>query len=395
MFRLFCKKLLQSSTNLPFLQDPYLRSISNANIQPSFSIDYLRNAFRLSLDFSLKACQKIFIRTNSTSRPESVLALFDTYEFPKPQIPKLITKYPSLLFADPDNTLKPKLDFFSNIGISGPDLANILCRDPSVLDCSLEDHVIPLVNFLKSFIHRDEDMAVVLGRLRLLKGVPELMGPNIEILRGQGFPDSIISELILRRPQLLTWKASRFKEKLLQTKQMGFDTSSSLFVLGFHAVSQMNKPTWEAKLEVFSSFGWSENEILSLFRKQPGYLTRSENIIRTHLNFFMYKLDWTAVEMIENSEVLHQSLEKKVIPKCLVLGVLSSKGLFEKERLGKALKMNEVKFLKKFVMKYEKELPELLNLYKSMAESPRPETGSEEGSRDESQYEFAGEWSPN
>ncbi|XP_043725876.1 uncharacterized protein LOC122672476 [Telopea speciosissima] len=379
MFRSFCKKLLQiivgsdSSTNIPILQDPSLRSISNAKIQPS----------GLSPDLSLEAFQKAFIRTNSTSRSETVLALFDTYELPKPQISKLITMYPSLLFADPDNTLQPKLEFFSKMGISGPNLANILCRDPSILDCSLEDHVIPLVNFLKNFIHSDEDMAVILGRLRLLKGVPELMGPNIEILREQGLPDSILSELILRRPQLLTWKASRFKEKLLQTKQMGFDTSSSLFVQGFQAFAQMNKPTWEAKLEVFRSFGWLENEILSLFRKQPGYLTRSENIIRTHLNFYMNKLDWTAVDIVENSELLHQSLEKKVIPKCLVLGVLSSKGLFEKERLGKVLKMNEVKFLKKFVMKYEKELPELLKSYKSMTESPRPETGSEEGSRDD------------
>ncbi|KAJ4980171.1 hypothetical protein NE237_010951 [Protea cynaroides] len=387
MFRSFCKRLVQiivgrdSSANLPFLHDPSLRSISNAKIQPSLSLHYLRNASGLSPDLSLKASQKLFIRTSSTSRCETVLTLLDTYGLPKPQISKLITKYPSLLFADPDNTLKPKLEFFSNMGISGPSLANILCRDPSVLDCSLEDHVIPLVNFLKSFIHSDGDMGIILGRLRLLKGVLELMGPNIEILREQGLPDSVISQLILRRPQLLTWKASRFKEKLLQTKQMGFDTSSLLFVQGFLASAQMNKPTWEAKLGVFWGFGWLENEVICLFRKQPGYLTRSESIIRTHLKFYMKKLDWTPVNIIENSDLLHQSLEKKIIPKCLVLGVLSSKGIFEKERLGTALKMNEVKFLKMFVMKYENELPELLKLYKSMAESPRPETGSEEGSR--------------
>ncbi|KAJ4964416.1 hypothetical protein NE237_024355 [Protea cynaroides] len=387
MFRSFGKRLLQiivgrdSSTNLPFLHGPSLRSISNVKIQHSPTLYYLKNASGLSPDLSLKTSQKLFIRTSSTSRSETVLALFDTYGLPEPQISKLISKYPLLLFADPDNTLKPKLEFFSNIGISGPNIANILCRDPSVLDCSLEDHVIPLINFLKSFIHRDGDIGVILGRLRLLKGIPELMGPNIDILRQQGFPDSVISQLILRRPQLLTWNARRFKEKLQQTKQMGFDTSSLLFVQGFQAFAQMNKTTWEAKLEVFRSFGWMENESLSLFRKQPGYLTRSESIIRTHLDFYMKKLNWTPMDIVENSDLLHQSLEEKIIPKCLVLGVLSSKGMFEKERLGKALKMNEVKFLKKFVMKFENKLPELLKYYKSMAESPRPETGSEEGSR--------------
>ncbi|XP_043723930.1 uncharacterized protein LOC122670945 isoform X2 [Telopea speciosissima] len=220
------------------------------------------------------------------------------------------------------------------------------------------------MEFLKSFLHDDRNIAVALSRLRWTTGIQSAMEPNIEILRNQGVPESGISKLIRLRPQLLTWKQPQFNEVVLQAKEMGCDPSSLMFIHAIRTLSQMNKATLEAKREVYRSFGWSEDEILCMFRKQPNCLARSEKILRMRLDFFMNKLSWTAEEVAKNPVILLLSMEKRTVPRYSVIQVLLSQGLMKKESISSALKLSEDKFLENFVGKYHQELPQLLNEYK-------------------------------
>ncbi|XP_042514382.1 uncharacterized protein LOC122089032 [Macadamia integrifolia] len=255
------------------------------------------------------------------------------------------------------------------MGISGPNLARICYRDSSILaGVSLENQIVPSMEFLKSFLHDEKNVAVALSRLRWLKGIQRVMEPNIEILRNQGVQESGISKLFIRRPQLLTWKQPQFNEIVLQTKEMGLDPSSLMFIHALCSLSQMNKATLEVKLEVFRSFGWSEDEILCLFRKQPYCLTRSEEILKMRLDFFMNKMSLTAAEVAKNPVVLLLSMEKRTIPRYSVIEVLLSQGLMKKQSICSALILNEDKFFENFVRKYHHELPQLLKEYKRNVE---------------------------
>ncbi|XP_043723927.1 uncharacterized protein LOC122670944 [Telopea speciosissima] len=368
MFSFCSRKILHikwcgdSSTNLFFIRNSSLRFSSNAAEIPSLTVDYLINRCGLNQESALKASQRFNIK--STTKADAVLAILNSYGLLKPYISNLISKDPTILSVDP-KTILVKMDFFSNMGIAVPDLARMFCRDPSILaGASLEKQIVPSMDFLKSFVHNDKNVAVALSRLRWIKGIQRVMEPNIGILRNHGVPDSGISKLIIRRPQLLTWKQPHFNEVVLQTKELGFDPSSMMFIHAICSLSQMNKTTLEMKMEVFRSFGWSEDEILCLFRKQPHCLTRSEKILRMRLDYFMNKMSWTAAEVAKNPVVLLLSMEKRTVPRYSVIQVLLSQGLMKKQSISTALILKEEQFLENFVRKYHQELPQLLKEYK-------------------------------
>ncbi|KAF8395581.1 hypothetical protein HHK36_019531 [Tetracentron sinense] len=369
MFRSLCGNLLRwngdSITHVFFFQISSLKSISHipkSSIQePSLTVDYLVNSCGLSQESALSAGQKIKIKT--AKKLDSVLELFRNYGFTNTQIVKLITKRPSLLLADPIKTLKPKMEFFRNNGISDPILAKILSADPKVLLSSLEKHIIPSFNYLKTLLHTNENVAFALRRTTwILHSLPK---QNISLLQNHGVPESTISKIIMANPRTVCFKPDKFRETFMKTIEMGFDSSSLMFAYGFIKLSGMKKGTWEAKMAVYRSFGWPEDEILSMFRKQPICMGFSEKKISTALDFFMNKLNWTRAYISKYPTALFLSLEKRTMPRCSVFEILLSKGLMKKGNMGKALKVAEDDFLKNYVVKYQEDLPQLLKIYRS------------------------------
>ncbi|KAF8395588.1 hypothetical protein HHK36_019538 [Tetracentron sinense] len=372
MFRSLCRNLCRRNGDSIihfhfecFLQISSLKSISHiskSTIQePSLTVDYLINSCGLSQESALKAAQQIRIKT--TTKPDSVLELLRNYGFTNTHIAKLITTRPQLLMADPIKTLKPKMEFFRNNGISDPIIAKILSAAPSIFRWSLENQTIPSFNYIRSFLRTNENMAIALGRTTwLLRDLPKL---NIPFLRDHGVPDSIISKIIMINPRTLCVKSDKFSETVMKIIEMGFDPSSLVFAYGLCRLLGISKDIWEAKMAVYRSFGWSDDEILSMFRKQPICMAASEKKISTALDFFINKLNWTRAYISKYPTTLFFSLEKRTMPRCSVCEVLLSKGLMKKENMGPALKVTEDEFLKNYVVKYQEDLPQLLKIYQS------------------------------
>ncbi|OVA13760.1 Mitochodrial transcription termination factor-related [Macleaya cordata] len=253
------------------------------------------------------------------------------------------------------------------MGISGPILTNIITTDPNILGRSLKNKIIPSFNFLKSLI--PDDIGSIGATLRrstwILHSIETTLGPSISILRKHGVPDSSISKLVISQPRTLVQKPDQINKIVLELKEMSFSPSNMVFVRGFAVLSGIKKPAWEAKFAVFKSFGWSDQEIMSVFRKQPIVMAASVEKIRTSLDYFMNKQNWTQIEISIFPTVLLLGMEKRVIPRCSVTQVLLSKGLIKKKQMGTALIVAEAVFLKNFVIKYQKEVPELMKLYQS------------------------------
>ncbi|KAJ4975921.1 hypothetical protein NE237_001027 [Protea cynaroides] len=366
MLGLQCRRLSHlrcaghSSIRLYFLQIQCLKIVSSAGNEQSDTVDYFVNSCGLSPESALKASKYIALR--NTAKADSVLTLFKNYGFTQKQISSIICQKPSILGYDPEKILKPKIELLCNMGISGPTLGKIISRYSSFLTENVERKLIPTLEFLKSFIDSDEKIAIALSRMIWSFRIPELMAPNIEILRNLGVPENHISNLLFLHPRLLTWKPERFKKIVINAKEMGLNPSTYIFIHGIRVLAASNKPVWEAKIAVFRSFGWLEDEISLLFRKQPTIFCLSEKTIRKKLDFFVNEFNWTVADFGKCPVVLWSSLEKRIVPRCSVLRGLLEKGLMKKEGMHTAFWLTDVKFYDKYVLKYLDEQPPRLEM---------------------------------
>ncbi|XP_043714918.1 transcription termination factor MTERF15, mitochondrial-like [Telopea speciosissima] len=309
-----------------------------------------------------------------------ILTLFRNHGFTETQISMLIRKCPTLLLAKPTETLLPKLEFFHSVGVQNSDLAKILSRDPGVLYSSLENQIIPAFIFFKSLVGTVENVVIALKRqTRFLKCDMQNLARNIGTLRENGVPESNILTLLTYYPKTITPKNDRFKQRVGEIKQMGFDPSRCPFVIALVGLSSMNESTWKQKLEAFGSWGLSKDDTVSAFRKYPWCMLLSEKKIMGQMDFLLNKMGWELADIMRTPQILGFSLEKRVIPRCSVLRVLQLKGLVERDQsIGSVLIKSNESFMEKFVKKYEKEVPQLLDVYKGKIGLPELGYGSEE-----------------
>ncbi|XP_059654550.1 uncharacterized protein LOC132301301 [Cornus florida] len=300
-------------------------------------------------------------------KPDSILTLFRNHGFTETQISVLIRKLPLVLVLDLDKTLLPKIEIFQSKGVSTEDIIKILSAAPGVFRRSLENQIIPTYNFFKALLKTEEKTIVVIKRfagILLYDDLHIYIEPNIEALREIGVPKSNIVVLFTKKPQAFTAIADRFKKIVKEVKKMGFNPTTMMFGAAIHALMAMSKSTWEKKVEVYKKWSLSEDEILVAFGKNPRFMMVSEDNIMGIMNFFVNKMGWESSIVVRRPVLASLSLEKRIIPRCLVCEILLLKGLIKKDfGLDWFLESPESYFLKNFVKKYEEEAPEPLKLY--------------------------------
>lgn len=204
------------------------------------------------------------------------------------------------------------------------------------------------------------------------------MGASIAILCDHGVPQANISKLLLLSPGTLYKSTDLTREKVLRLVSMGFCPASMMFLHGLHVLIGITKPKWEERMALYKSFGWSENEVLSMFKK-PFTMSASVKKITLSLNFFLDDLNWSREDIAKNPYVILFSLEKRVIPRCRVLQILQSKNLITKAGVAHRVRVAEYGFLKKYVGNYSNELPDLLKVYRGEISTLVLQAGSKHG----------------
>ncbi|XXG44385.1 hypothetical protein AAC387_Pa01g4206 [Persea americana] len=341
-------------------------SLSNSPTteDPSFTVSYLINSCGLSPESALLASKRATLKNHE--KPDSVLALLKSHGFSKPHITKLISKLPLLLLADPEKTLKPKLDFFLGSGVTGPVMVKMLSSNPSLLERSLTKQIIPSFDFLRSVVRTNENVNTALrcSTQVLQLGLHGKLVPNLSILRNHGIPESRILWLITTHPRTLARMPDQFSEVVKTVEGFGFDRLSSAFVIAVRVMSVLSRSTWERKLEVYRRVGWSEDEILTAFKKQPWCMILSEKKIKRTVEFLVKELGIKASDICQCPNILLLSFEMRIVPRCAVMQVLVSRNLIRKDFcLSSVMSCNELDFLRKFVTKYQEEAPEALMAY--------------------------------
>ncbi|RZC76656.1 hypothetical protein C5167_002861 [Papaver somniferum] len=307
---------------------------------------------------AIPASKKLNFKTSS--KPDSVSNLLENYGFTKPYISNLIKKNPLILLYNPEKTLQPKFDYFNSKGLSGHDLAKFLSANTRVLSGSLQGKIIPAYDKLKSIVHCDKNVITIIKRnsqILTCKMDTNKMIVNIDLLRDEGVPQSNISRFSIYQPRMFTKSTGRFKEIVVEIKGMGFDPYKVIFVKAIQVVAGLSKSNRESRVDVYRRLGWSDEEIHNAFMLHPQCMRPSEKKITSIIDYLVNQMGYS-------------SLEKRIMPRCSVYKMLTSKGLVkDKITLITFPCLSDESFLKKFVIKFEVEAPELLKLYPSAIRS--------------------------
>ncbi|KAH7838552.1 hypothetical protein Vadar_028018 [Vaccinium darrowii] len=155
-----------------------------------------------------------------------------------------------------------------------------------------------------------------------------------------------------------------FKKDVEYVMEMGFDPSLSLFQYAVNAKGCLTGSGWEDRLKIFRSLGFSNEEIISMFMKQPITLSLLKEKIRAAVEFYTSTFHWSLTQLSKKPNVLLYSLRKRIIPRCSVLQMLVSRCIIDKSvMVSSLLAMTDVDFLEKYVTNYKDEVPEVLDAY--------------------------------
>ncbi|XP_074343597.1 transcription termination factor MTERF15, mitochondrial-like [Apium graveolens] len=308
------------------------------------------------------------VRADITDRRyKSFVSIFRTYGFSETQVSSLFSKRPVLLNYDKDKKIKPKLEFFTKNGFSSSDLCRILAIDPEIIRRNMKDVIVPSYEYLKSILKDDASVVDAIRRCTWLlkQDVEKRLRPNVELLRSYGVPDSRIAGML--RLHGRSMMQVRFRMVVEEVREMGFKPAKSHFMTACQVKCELSKTTWERKWNCYKKWGWSDDEILTAFTRQPYILAASQDKVERVMELLVNKMRWEISKFSCCPTIFMHSLENRTVPRCLIIQFLLSKGLIKKDFcLNSVIGSTESLFVKYYVEKYCAECPELLELYASL-----------------------------
>ncbi|KAI8529185.1 hypothetical protein RHMOL_Rhmol12G0205600 [Rhododendron molle] len=116
-------------------------------------------------------------------------------------IRNLIIKRPVILLADANKTLKPNVEVFGSLGISGTDLLKLLTKDPRFLEVDAHS----TVEFFSAYGFTKEQICMLTMKHPQLYwyNAPRNFKPKMEYFKSLGFSDAEIVQILLYVPYVL------------------------------------------------------------------------------------------------------------------------------------------------------------------------------------------------
>ncbi|KAI9176582.1 hypothetical protein LWI28_004565 [Acer negundo] len=352
----------------------------------NYLIQTLKFPKTLAQSFSNSA---LYSNVKSLEKPHSVIHYLRSIGFSETDIRSSARLNLRILFCNLDKNLKPKLDLFQEMGLVGSDLGKFISNRSNVLTSSLEKTLIPCIQILRKILVNDnennQDLIKLICRCSwLIQSNPERrLLSNIAFFESCGIVGSQLSALLKVRPRLFIHDESKLRDLVSRVSDLGFSVNSRMFVHGLIAVSGISKETFERKLELFTSFGFTEHEFMEMFHKQPMMLSRSEEQLKLGIDFFLSKSELKKEALIRRPCCLCFSPADRLIPRYKVMQILKSKRLLKKEpSFVRAVTLSEEKFLEMYVTRFRDDAGDLLVAYKGHSlDSSYSSAAAEEESR--------------
>ncbi|MFS7943339.1 putative transcription regulator mTERF family [Helianthus anomalus] len=362
--QLSCHGFLSSSSS----HQSSLFTTKSSN-QHSFTVMYLITSCGVSPESAISASKHLNL-SKSPNFADSVLAFLKKQGFTKSQVSKVICRHPRILLCDPEKTLLPKFQILKSIGLSRTDLNAIVTATPqAIMRSKFKDTAPPCVDYLRTVLGSRDLVISAIKRfpLALTYDLQVYAAENIQMLLEVGVSYSTIQAVLARQPRTFFTSADTFRKVVKDVMEMGCNPKKVRFLMAIHALRSMSKSTWGKKVAIYKKWGWSKDDIFIAFERYPGLMMSSEDKIVRMLDFLVNTMGWEMSYIVQRPIVICFSLEKRVLPRCLVYQYVAEKGLIKENEdfcFTKWLMYSETKFLQWVVKRYEDEAPEILKLYR-------------------------------
>ncbi|KAH7567776.1 hypothetical protein JRO89_XS07G0145300 [Xanthoceras sorbifolium] len=248
--------------------------------------------------------------------------------FSNTHIENLIQKALAFLSCKLDNTIKPKIKIFQDLGFSSSDIANLMSTNPW--------------NFRRSADALEQSVLVLKSILGSNAGVSKLLG---------------IVQHMFTFPRLFLHKPETMKDFVRRVDELGVDRKSKRFLIAIRTISSMTKENWELKLKFLRNLGFSEDDTLSVFRTRPQALSITERKIKEVIELLRTRENVDISFIVNNPSVLLCSIESSLKPRLVIFDQLKTKNLLRrKTSLSTIFKLSKTKFIQRYVVPYSAEL---------------------------------------
>ena len=348
----------------------YVASSSTPHLSAKNSVllDYLVGSLKFSTDKALSVSSS-YSRTKSLERPQEVISFFKGLGLSDARVQSIARAVPSILFADVEKTLKPKVTLFQELGLS-----TLISRNPFALTFSLERTLRPSISLIKKVLvsdgrYRSEeqvngDLLRVLTRCSTIFYMTTRLEANIVYLESCGIVGSQLSSLLLSRTRLFTMPVEKLKELVSRAVGMNLDTGSRMLAHAIGVLGCSSAKTLNGKYEVLRLFEFSKDEIDSMFVKWPYMFGLSETNLRCKIEFFLNDIKIEKALLVQQPNLLSFSIKERVIPRCKVLEILKSRRLVSKDlRLITTMSPSNRKFYDKYILPFTNDAEDLLLAY--------------------------------
>ncbi|XP_073220705.1 uncharacterized protein [Cicer arietinum] len=317
----FSQSLKPNPLFLPFS----LHFSTNTSDSPSFAVSYLIHNFGFSPLLANKLCSTYRVKFKTAQNPDSVLTFFRNQGFSDSQLRDTIAKAPWLLSCNPLKRVLPKFQFFLSKGASNSDIVNLVSKNPLLLSSSLENQIVPAYEFVYRFLKSHKNT------IACARGNPSFFGHiymprNIKLLIENGVTDSNIATLLQLWSRAFKLRTTDTLKVVEELKDMGFNPKQTIFAVAMAAKASLSKARWKEKVDAFKKWGWSDQDVMEAFRRQPHCMLTSIDKINLVMDFWVNELGWDALAIVKRPRVLGASLERRIKPRASVLQYLLNKG---------------------------------------------------------------------
>ncbi|KAL7116701.1 hypothetical protein ACP275_03G020800 [Erythranthe tilingii] len=300
---------------------------------------------------------------NKTEKSDIVISFFKEGGFSSTQLGKIVKYKPSLVSANLEKSIKPKIKIFQDLGFSGNDIADIASHNPSILFRSANNILIPSLSVLRGLLGSNEEVAKLLKKSGwfLVKDLEKTLLPNVDFLKSCCVTMEQIIRTVNSFPRFLLQNPENIRKCASKAEEMGVKRGSKMFIHAVRTVASMSDETWEMKLQAFRDLGFSEDDILRAFRKSaPAFAVSVEKMNKVkEVVVSSGKYDMACI--ISHPISFICSVEKRYKPRLQVLRILESKNLITKwPSFSTMYSISDEQFFDKFVGPYQHQVGHVL-----------------------------------
>ncbi|RWW65186.1 hypothetical protein BHE74_00027528 [Ensete ventricosum] len=332
---------------------------------PHFMVKYLVNSCGFSPSEAAKF-SKPLAHLRSTEKPDAVLNFMRSQGFDGAGIRKVISLRPIYLCCNVEKTLAPKFQFLRDLGLSESDIVDAILKNHGILGLDVHRSFVPQLEMWGSLLGSKELVLKHLTRTGRFFGssIEKTLHRNLKFLTDEcGIPEERVSRVLRSHPQLITQKPESLRALVARADELGMPRLSRTFVRKLNVLRMVSKESFEAKVELMRSFGWSESEFSCAVRNAPSFLGLSIDKLRKKMEFFVNVVGYTPSFIASRSQLLQYSMQKRGIPRFRIMEMLKLKGLWRGQvKFTYIIKLSDAKFMVRFVLPHKENVPGLLDI---------------------------------